>query len=66
MTTRRATALLAGATLTVAALCTAFGNTTRPASGSGLLDYTTSVTTYDDGTNPAFRQQQIVSVVSVP
>ena len=43
-----------------------FGNTTGPAAGSGLLDYTTSVTTYDDGTNPAFRQQQIVSVVPVP
>jgi hypothetical protein len=43
-----------------------FGNTVGAASGSGLVDYTTSVTTYDDGTNPAFRQQQLVSAVSVP
>jgi hypothetical protein len=33
---------------------------------NGALYSTTSVTTYDDGTNPAFRRHQIVSVVPVP
>ena len=42
-----------------------FGNSIG-ASGSGLVDYTTSVTTYNDGTNPAYQQQQSVSVVAVP
>jgi hypothetical protein len=42
-----------------------FGNATGPAS-RGIADYTTSVTTYDDGTNPANRQEQLVAVVSVP
>jgi hypothetical protein len=43
-----------------------FGNTTGPSAAGGITDYTTSVTTYDDGTNPANRQQQLVSQVAVP
>ena len=43
-----------------------FGNTTGPSAGGGYTDYTTSVTTYDDGTNPANRQEQLVSEVAVP
>ncbi len=42
-----------------------FGNTTGSA-GPGYADYTTSVTTYDDGSNPANRQEQLVAVVAVP
>lgn len=42
-----------------------FGNITGPAS-SGITDYTTSVTTYNDGTNPANRQQQLIARVDVP
>ncbi len=42
-----------------------FGNTTRPMP-SGALDYSTLTSTYDDGTNPAHYQQQIVSTVPVP
>jgi hypothetical protein len=42
-----------------------FGNTTGQAP-TGLVDYTTSVSTYNDGTNPDFRQQQIVATVAVP
>jgi hypothetical protein len=38
-----------------------FGNTT-----GGSTDYTTSTSTYNDGTNPDFRQQQIVATVAVP
>ncbi|MFG2847078.1 hypothetical protein ACGF12_28470 [Kitasatospora sp. NPDC048296] len=38
-----------------------FGNTI-----GGTTDYTTSVTTYDDGTNPAHLQQQQVTAVAVP
>ena len=38
-----------------------FGNTV-----AGGLDYTTSVSTFNDGNNPDFRQQQIVAIVSVP
>ncbi|MEZ0067712.1 hypothetical protein ABIA32_003727 [Streptacidiphilus sp. MAP12-20] len=38
-----------------------FGNT-----AAGQVDYTTSVTTYDDGSNPANRQQQLVTTVAVP
>lgn len=38
-----------------------FGN----AVGSGTA-YTTSVTTYDDGTNPGHLQQQLVTAVAVP
>jgi len=38
-----------------------FGNTT-----GGSIDYTTSVSTYNDGTNPDYRQQQIVATVAVP
>jgi len=42
-----------------------FGNTvgTEP---SGAVDYSSFVSTYDDGTNPAHYQQQIVSAVAVP
>ncbi|NUR25539.1 MAG: hypothetical protein HOV83_06765 [Catenulispora sp.] len=43
-----------------------FGNTTGPSGTGGYTDYTTSVTTYNDGTNPANRQQQLVSAVAVP
>jgi hypothetical protein len=42
-----------------------FGNTTGPA-GTGTLDYSTFVSTYDDGTNPAHYQQQIVATAPVP
>jgi hypothetical protein len=42
-----------------------FGNTTGPV-GTGTLDYSTFASTYDDGTNPAHYQQQIVATVSVP
>jgi hypothetical protein len=42
-----------------------FGNTIA-ATGTGQLDYTTSVTTYDDGTNPANRQQQLVTTITAP
>ncbi|MFF4735890.1 hypothetical protein ACFY2W_08355 [Streptomyces sp. NPDC001262] len=42
-----------------------FGSTVA-ANGSGQVDYTTLVTTYDDGTNPAHRQQQLVASVPVP
>jgi len=42
-----------------------FGNTTGP-SATGTLDYSTFVSTYDDGTNPAHYQQQIVATVAVP
>ena len=38
-----------------------FGNIT-----SGAVDYSTFVSTYDDGTNPAHYQQQIVATVQVP
>ncbi len=38
-----------------------FGNIT-----SGAVDYSTFVSTYDDGTNPAHYQQQIVATVAVP
>ena len=38
-----------------------FGNI----SGSGKA-YTTSVSTYDDGTNPAHHQQQVIAIVSIP
>jgi len=42
-----------------------FGNTTGPA-GTGTTDYSSFVSTYDDGTNPAHYQQQIVATVAVP
>jgi len=38
-----------------------FGNTI-----AGSTDYTTSASTYNDGTNPDYRQQQIVAAISVP
>ncbi len=38
-----------------------FGNIT-----AGTLDYTTSVSTYDDGTNPNHFQQQVVARVAIP
>jgi hypothetical protein len=45
-----------------------FGNITGPnPSGTGTtLDYSTFTSTYNDGTNPDFRQQQIVATVQVP
>ncbi len=43
-----------------------FGNTTGPNGSGGSIDYTTSVSTYNDGSNPEFRQQQIVATVAVP
>ncbi len=33
---------------------------------AGGLDYTSFISTYDDGTNPHHYQQQVVSVISVP
>lgn len=42
-----------------------FGNTTG-ATASGTLDYSTFTSTYDDRTNPAHYQQQIVASVPVP
>jgi hypothetical protein len=42
-----------------------FGNITGP-SAMGTLDYSTFVSTYNDGTNPAHYQQQIVATVAVP
>jgi hypothetical protein len=38
-----------------------YGNIT-----SGSTDYTTSVSTYDDGSNPKHYQQQVVATVSIP
>ncbi|HUZ88058.1 MAG TPA: sialidase family protein [Candidatus Baltobacterales bacterium] len=38
-----------------------FGNIT-----SGSLDFTTSVSTFDDGTNPGHFQQQVVATVRIP
>lgn len=42
-----------------------FGNTTGP-SGAGTLDYSSFVSTYDDGSNPAHYQQQILATITVP
>ncbi|HET9782246.1 MAG TPA: sialidase family protein [Candidatus Dormibacteraeota bacterium] len=33
---------------------------------SGNTDFTTTVTTFNDGTNPMFRQQQLVAAVQIP
>ena len=38
-----------------------FGNIT-----SGSIDYTTSVSTFDDGSNPGHFQQQVIATVAVP
>ena len=38
-----------------------FGNTT-----GGGVDYTTSVSTFDDGSNPGHFQQQVVATVNIP
>jgi hypothetical protein len=38
-----------------------FGNT-----AAGKFEYTTSISTFNDGSNPNFYQQQVVSRVSVP
>ena len=38
-----------------------YGNIT-----AGHIDYTTSVSTYDDGTNPGHFQQQVVATVAIP
>ncbi len=42
-----------------------FGNTVGAQPG-GALDYSGFASTYDDGTNPAHYQQQIVATISVP
>lgn len=42
-----------------------FGNVTGPTT-SGTADYTTSVTTYNDGTNPSNQQQQLIAQVAIP
>jgi hypothetical protein len=44
-----------------------FGNITGAnlATG-GINDYTTSVSTYNDGSNPAHQQQQVVATIAVP
>lgn len=38
-----------------------YGNIT-----AGSVDYTTSVSTYDDGTNPNHFQQQVVAAINIP
>src|SRR5579859_6878293 len=38
-----------------------YGNIT-----AGTVDYTTSVSTFDDGTNPGHFQQQVVAAVAIP
>jgi hypothetical protein len=38
-----------------------YGNIT-----SGTVDFTTSVSTYDDGTNPGHFQQQVVAALAIP
>ena len=45
-----------------------FGNITgaSASSPSGFADYTTSVSTYNDGSNPSNRQQQVVAIVAIP
>ncbi len=43
-----------------------FGNTTGVTAAGGVVDYSTFVSTYNDGTNPASYQQQIVASVPVP
>ena len=43
-----------------------FGNTIAADSAGHLMDYTTSVSTFDDGTNPSHYQQQVVAVLAVP
>ncbi|MBS2966223.1 hypothetical protein KGA66_24475 [Actinocrinis puniceicyclus] len=42
-----------------------FGNITAATSGAAV-DYTTSVTTYNDGTNPKNQQQQLIAQVAIP
>ena len=42
-----------------------FGNAVGPGPG-GAVDYSTFVSTVDDGTNPGHYQQQIVASVPVP
>jgi hypothetical protein len=43
-----------------------YGNITGAAKAGGLTDYTTSVSTFDDGTNPNHFQQQVVATLTVP
>ena len=38
-----------------------YGNIT-----SGSTDYTTSVSTFDDGSNPSHQQQQVIATIAVP
>lgn len=38
-----------------------YGNIT-----SGSIDYTTSVSTFDEGTNPSHFQQQVIAALAVP
>ncbi len=33
---------------------------------AGAIDYATNVSTYNDGTNPAHNQQQVVAALSIP
>ena len=40
-----------------------YGNIT---SADGSLDYTTSVSTYNDGSNPSNQQQQVIATVAIP
>jgi len=42
-----------------------FGNTVDP-TPTGVIDYSTFVSTNDDGTNPSNYQQQILAQVAVP
>ena len=43
-----------------------FGNITGTNASGGFTDYTTSTSTYDDGSNPGHYQQQVVATVAVP
>jgi hypothetical protein len=43
-----------------------YGNITGASTTGGWIDYTTSVSTYDDGHNPSHYQQQVVAKLAVP
>ncbi|GAC1505057.1 MAG: hypothetical protein NVS1B3_02760 [Candidatus Dormibacteraceae bacterium] len=43
-----------------------YGNITGASPTGALIDYTTSVSTYDDGHNPHHFQQQVVATLTVP
>ncbi len=43
-----------------------FGNDIGPGEHGNYIDYSTFTSTYNDGTNPENRQQQVVATVAVP